>query len=543
MKKIRLYLKYVMVACTGFTPLAAQMLPGQVNEVTPGRPYSIFSDIAISPDGRLAAVTQSTKSEIWLISIADAAVVRTLEGHPIPPGENPRGNVAVRAVAFSPDGKYLVSGGSDQWAKIWEVSTGKLLHTLKGHKRDVSSVAYSRDGKIVATGGYDLFLKIWDASSGKMLHSYNVDRRKGGFVKLAIAPDSTAVVVSHTDWFAHMYEISTGKLLRSLAYPAMKFCNSWPSFARYSPDGKSLAIIFRSQPEKAMPKEELKNFMQGNVATYETSSYTVTRAFAAHKSAGWRLAYTNDNQTLATTGFGDRTVRFWNLSTGQNYLNYQYNSQYANAYEFDLSSMSNKLLVGAPDGRIKIFELNSQSRVSKPTVSGIDSAAQAKAFFKGLGAMMPEYGNLVASRVMDEDLVHLRHFPKLTSLSLSRTSLGGAGLKHLQWMGPTLTSLGLAETQIDDASLENLKYFPNLKLLGLSQCNITSAGLVHLRHLKKLETLSIISTSVDDSAFEMLDDLPNLKLIQVSLWGKMTKQAAENWSRKRNWKVQVQFLP
>lgn len=532
-----------LLACAFFSNSHAQMLPGQVDEVTPGRPYSIFSDIAFSPDGRLAAVTQTTSAEVWLISVTDAKVIRTLEGHPIPPGENPRGGVAVRSVAFSPDGKSLVSGGKDQLAKIWDVSTGKLLHVLRGHKRDVSSVTFSPDGNIVATGGYDELVKIWNAQDGMLLYSYDVKKGVGGNARVTITPDSGAFVVTNNFSSANIHDIKTGKVQYSLSYPAMKFCQSWPVFARFSPDGKKLAVIFDSKPENGMPVEEAKTFMRGNVAVYDTGSYQLIKNFGAHKGSGWRLAFANDGQVLVTTAQGDRTVRFWKMANGKNFLNYQYNVKYANGYEFDVSDKSRRLLVGAPDGRIKIFELNSQSRISKSTVSGIDNMAQARAYFKALGAMLPEGGNFVASQIMDEDLMHLKHFPRLTNLSFERTSLGGAGLKHLEWMGPTLKILGLSETQVDDASLENLKYFPNIKLLGLSNVAVTSAGLAHLRHLKKLETLTISGTDVDDSGLEMLNDLPNLKLIQVSLWGKITKEGAENWSRKKNWKVQVQFLP
>jgi len=69
---------------------------------------------------------------------------------------------SVTSVAFSPDGRYLASGGSDNTVKIWEVKTGKLMSTFKGHSSYVSSVAFSPDGRYLASGSDDNTIKIWE---------------------------------------------------------------------------------------------------------------------------------------------------------------------------------------------------------------------------------------------------------------------------------------------------------------------------------------------------------------------------------------------
>src|SRR5207244_10836988 len=88
----------------------------------------------------------------------------TLKGH----------SDAINAVAFSIDGKTLASGSSDNTVKLWDVSTGAELRTLKGHSNSVVpviSVAFSPDGRTLASGSSDKTVKLWDVSTGAELRT------------------------------------------------------------------------------------------------------------------------------------------------------------------------------------------------------------------------------------------------------------------------------------------------------------------------------------------------------------------------------------
>jgi WD40 repeat protein len=80
---------------------------------------------------------------------------KTLEGH----------SYGVSVVAYSSDGKSIVTGSEDCTAKIWDVESGELKRTLEGHSEEVRSVAYSSDGKSIVTGSEDCNAKIWDVES------------------------------------------------------------------------------------------------------------------------------------------------------------------------------------------------------------------------------------------------------------------------------------------------------------------------------------------------------------------------------------------
>jgi Tol biopolymer transport system component len=67
----------------------------------------------------------------------------------------------VIALANSPDGKYIVSGGYDDTVQVWEVITGRTIVTYLGHSSDVYAVAWSPDGQHIASGGKDKTVQVW----------------------------------------------------------------------------------------------------------------------------------------------------------------------------------------------------------------------------------------------------------------------------------------------------------------------------------------------------------------------------------------------
>ncbi len=92
--------------------------------------------------------------------------LHTLQGH----------TNAVCSVAFRPDGKTLASCSYDQTVRLWETRSGKSLHTLQGHSHWVTSVAFSPDDKTLASSSYDGTIKLWDIRTGECFKTLRSDR-------------------------------------------------------------------------------------------------------------------------------------------------------------------------------------------------------------------------------------------------------------------------------------------------------------------------------------------------------------------------------
>jgi WD40 repeat protein len=93
---------------------------------------------------------------IWNANSGEAE--RELEGH----------GSYVYSVSWSPDGRRLASGSSDNTVILWDASSGEMERRLEGHSNEVFSVSWSPDGRRVASGGGDKTVIIWDANGSNM---------------------------------------------------------------------------------------------------------------------------------------------------------------------------------------------------------------------------------------------------------------------------------------------------------------------------------------------------------------------------------------
>lgn len=115
--------------------------------------------IAFSPDGALLAVGGS--EGIRVVGTANWEEIAELHGH----------EGGIFDLDFTPDGKVLVSAGGipDSRVIVWNVDKLQIEHTLEGHGGDVHSLALSPDSRFVVSGGTDRRAFVWDLSTGEFL--------------------------------------------------------------------------------------------------------------------------------------------------------------------------------------------------------------------------------------------------------------------------------------------------------------------------------------------------------------------------------------
>jgi len=159
--------------------------------------------VAFSPDGKFALSGSSDKSlKLW--NISSGHEIWIFYAH----------SDWNNAVAFSPDGKLGLSGNRDKTIKLWEVSSGREIRRLKGHAKSVNAVAFSPDGKLALSGSSDQTLKLWEISSGREIRTFFGHAKSVNAV--AFSPDGKFALSGSDDGSTRLWHVQTGEEIAHL---------------------------------------------------------------------------------------------------------------------------------------------------------------------------------------------------------------------------------------------------------------------------------------------------------------------------------------
>ncbi|HEY7424829.1 MAG TPA: serine/threonine-protein kinase [Gemmataceae bacterium] len=196
-------------------------------------------------------------------------------------------------VAFSPDGKTLVTTSKDKTARLWDAATGKAKATLKGHDSEVNGAAFTPDGQTLFTVSDDGTVRQWDAATGR--ERAVLREHQGKVLCLALSPDGRVLASGGDDRVVRRWDVETG-----VALPPLKGHTGVIECLAFTPDGNSLAG--GSSDKTAM--------------LWDLACGQQQQTFRGHTSSVLGLAVAPDGRTLATAS-EDHTVRLWDLATGQ----------------------------------------------------------------------------------------------------------------------------------------------------------------------------------------------------------------------------------
>jgi WD40 repeat protein len=298
--------------------------------------------VAYSPDGRRIVTGSGDRTaKVW--DAETSGEVLALKGH--------RGEV--HGVAFSPDGKRIVTGSIDGTAKLWDAATGRELFALEGHTSQVLDVAYSPDGRRIVTCAGEWsgrgpvpvnVVKVWDAATGREL--VDLKGLTHRVFSVGFSPDSKRIVTGINDGTGKVWDAATGREL--LALGSKEYGSGLLSVA-YSPDGQR--IVTGSE-----------NY---SVKVWDAATGHEILALKGHTAQVSGVAFSPDG-LLIVSGSYDRTVKVWDAATGQELRVLKGHAGYVRDVAF--SPDGKRIVTGSDDTTAKAWDADKGQEV--PTLKG-----------------------------------------------------------------------------------------------------------------------------------------------------------------------------
>jgi len=247
--------------------------------------------VAFSPDGKtLASGSFDKTAKLW--NVDSGQELATLRGHGEAHQAGSNRRPGINAVAFTPDGKILVTAGLDGTIKLWDVAAKKELRTLTGHSNRVLSIAVTPDGKTLASGSEDRSIKFWTIATGEQRST--LLGHNGAIEAVAFDADGTDLFSGGNDGALKLWNVAEGEEVANL------------------PMGRGVVSVVVSPDHKALAAG------QGNgvVTLWNLREKLARRTLEGHRGSAFAAAFSPDGKTLASAGL-DGTVKLWDVATGQ----------------------------------------------------------------------------------------------------------------------------------------------------------------------------------------------------------------------------------
>lgn len=348
--------------------------------------------LAFSPDGQYLATGGGPSARVWRVSsgVEIARLKhRSEEGDAAitggvasaPPGD-------IRSVAFSPDGKYLATASDDFTARVWEIGSGREVSRI-AHEGIVNTVVFSADGKYLATASWDKTAHVWEVQTGaevvRMSHTYSV-------TTMHYSPDGTRVATTTSgDNLARVWDAA--KTDTEVAHMTHEDTIAQVIF---SPDGKLLATA----------SGQLVRMWDADKMDTEVKSL-------AHKSPVVDVAFSPDGKLLATAS--GRLTLVWDATSGWETSRKEYDNMVTSV----VFSPDGKYLVAVSGADVWVHESPNGEMASHVTHSPSVNAVAISPDGAYLATITEDFTARVWRMTTGEEITHLDHGDLVTAITFS----------------------------------------------------------------------------------------------------------------------------
>ncbi|MFH1985568.1 MAG: caspase family protein [Pseudomonadota bacterium] len=219
-------------------------------------------------------------------------------------GHTDDGYTSNTVAGFTPDGRYVLTGGKDGTVRLWETETGREIRTFRCRDR-VTDIAVSADGRTMVSGGtfHGDNITAWELFSGAKIRAFSLEGLNGPPV--VFRPGDNSLLAGGEDGLLRLWDLSSGALIREYAAAI----NGEVSALVLTPDGGSAIVAYRYYDQGgAGPVNTIGVWDIDTGKTVLSFNNTGTETVA--------LAITPDGSQLLSSNWGQDSVRLWNVQTG-----------------------------------------------------------------------------------------------------------------------------------------------------------------------------------------------------------------------------------
>ncbi|KZT02993.1 WD40 repeat-like protein [Laetiporus sulphureus 93-53] len=298
---------------------------------------SVVCCVRFSADGKYLATGCNRTAQIYDTKTGQKTCVLVDEA------ASKTGDLYIRSVCFSPDGKLLATGAEDKQIRIWDIAKKRIRNVFDGHQQEIYSLDFSKDGRLIVSGSGDKTARIWDMQEGVLSKVLSINENEGdaGVTSVCISPDGRFVAAGSLDTIVRIWDVTTGQLVERL-----KGHRDSVYSVAFTPDGKGLVS---GSLDKTLKYWDIRPILSGRKG--EKGSQC-TMNFTGHKDYVLSVAVSHDGQWVVS-GSKDRGVQFWDAKTAVAHCMLQGHKN--SVISIDLSPAGNILATGSGDWQARIW--------------------------------------------------------------------------------------------------------------------------------------------------------------------------------------------
>ena len=197
----------------------------------------------------------------------------------------------IEALAFTADGKTLVSASRDTTIRLWDVDTRNPRLRIKGHTESINALGFLEDGKTLANGSSDCTLRLWNTETQEQ--QLIPVKHQWSALDFAFSRDGKTVTIGSTGSNMRLWNVDAGDVIATFKTAHRGYINA----VTFSPDDKMLASRSRG----------------GTVELWDVQNHQRITTLSGHTNEIWALAFSPDGKTIATAALGETIIVLWDV--------------------------------------------------------------------------------------------------------------------------------------------------------------------------------------------------------------------------------------